>query len=264
MTQNSPIPTPVLPRPTIPGMPVAPAAPAAPVHPIPNVLIIGESGSGKTRSLRNLPWASGEVAYVDTEKKGFSWVRSIPADCYFSPTGSDDVIATLQKIEVNPKFKIVVVDSFTGYAFNMVQLDCAQRCRGDTYKAYAAVGEAILTFLNRVSSPRKRYIVTAIPEILQIDSGGNTYNVPIKRAAVPGRVMEGKVEAAFSYAVFLKVIVPPILPGSVMTQRPTHKFVLYTDGVTTAKIPEGVTDQIMMDNDVNELLKLAAKAEAAG
>lgn len=254
----------VTPRPAIPGMPVTPAVPAAPVHPIPNVLIIGESGSGKTRSLRNLPWASGEVAYVDTEKKGFSWVRSIPADCYFAPTNSDDVIATLQKIEVNPKFKIVVVDSFTGYAFNMAQLDCAHRNRGDTYKAYAAVGESILTFLNRVSSPRKRYIVTAIPEILQADSGGNTLSIPIKRAAVPGRQMEGKVEAAFSYAVFLKVIVPPILPGGVMTQRPSHKFVLYTDGVTTAKIPEGVTDQIMMDNDVNELLKLAAKAEAAG
>lgn len=260
MTTSSSVP--VVPRPPIPGMPAAAPIAAAPTHPIPNVLIIGESGSGKTRSLRNLPWASGEVAYVDTEQKGFAWVKNIPADCYFAPTGADDVIATLQKLEANPKFKIVVVDSFTGFAFNMAHLECTQRYSG--HDIYTKLTALMQTFLRRVSSPRKRYIVTAIPEILQVDSGGNTLNVPIKRAAVPGRQMEGKIEPAFSYAVFLKVIVPPVPPGGVMTQRPTHKFVLYTDGVTTAKIPEGVTDQIMMDNDVNELLKLAAKAEAAG
>lgn len=261
MTQNSPGSAPLpAPRPAIPGMPAAPAA--APVHPIPNILIVGESGSGKTRSLRNLSWSSGEIAYVDTEQKGFSWIRNIPAECYFAPTGADDVIATLQKLEANAKFKTIVVDSFTGFAFNMAHLECSQRYSG--YDIYTKLTALIQTFLRRVSSPRKRYIVTAIPEILQADSGGNTLSIPIKRAAVPGRQMEGKVEPAFSYAVFLKVIVPLVPPGGVMAQRPTHKFVLYTDGVTTAKIPEGVTDQIMMDNDVNELLKLAAKAEAAG
>lgn len=37
------------------------------------ILIMGESGSGKTTSMRNLP--PEETFYIDCDKKGLSWKR---------------------------------------------------------------------------------------------------------------------------------------------------------------------------------------------
>ena len=246
-----------------PGAPVAPNAPAPSIAtlpaaakrrilPIPNILIVGESGTGKTRSLKNLPWASGTVAYIDTERKAFDWINRIPEECYFPVTSPDEMMATMMKVEMNDKFKLAVVDSFTGYSIFSVESIKTRFSGYDQYKQYTS---AIVRFLTQCSSPKKRWIVTAIPEILKSgESEGNTYSMPIKRAAVAGREMEGKVEPFFAYSVHMRVV-------QQQNAKPKHVFVLYSDGSSQSKIPEGVTDVLTMDNDVNELINLATKAE---
>lgn len=234
-----------------PGAP-AQAAPNARRHPIPNVLVLGESGSGKTRSLRNLPWASGRVAFIDTEMKGFDWIRSIPEECYFDGTDPMKLLEIMTRCEQNPNFDIIVIDSFTGYSIAAHE---AMKRTKSGYDIYSSYNSRIVEFLKRCSSKTKRYVVTAIPEVLLTDSGGNTTGVSIKRAAVHGREMEGKVESFFAYAVFMKLLVQP-------NARPHHLFALAPDAVSQAKIPEGVTDKLTMPNDVNELLKMATEAES--
>lgn len=250
---------------TIPAKPVAvfsgtPAAPIAPAattpnvrrFPVPNIIIVGESASGKTRSLKNLPWESGRVAFIDTERKGFEWGRRIPDDCNFDGSDPQRLFAIMNECENNPKFDIVVVDSFTGFSLSAHERMKQVNTGFDIYSKYNSL---IVGFLKRATSLTKRYIVTAIPEVLLAESSGNTLGVAIKRAHVHGRECEGKVESFFAYAVFMKVIPQP-------NAKPLHVFVLASDGVSQAKIPEGVTDKLTMENDVNELLKLAQAAEA--
>lgn len=243
------------------GTPAAPAtlvaqSPAPNVKarrfPIPNILIVGESGSGKTRSLKSLPWESGRIAFIDTEVKGFDWIRRVPEDCYFEATDHNRVLALLAQLDNNPKFDTIVVDSFTGYSLTAHEAMKATRTGYDIYTFY---NSAVVQFLKRCSSYNKRIIVTAIPEVLTAESSGNTVGTSIKRAAVHGKELEGKVESMFAYAVFLRVEAQP-------NARAKHLFVLSPDGKSQAKIPEGVTDKLVMDNDVNALLELAKTAEA--
>jgi hypothetical protein len=220
--------------------------------PVANILIVGESGSGKTRSLKDLNWASGSIAFIDTECKGFEWQHLIPDDCYFPCRNYSDVLQVMRHVEANPKFTIGVVDSFTGFNIGSHE-SCKTTYTG--YDIYSQLNSAAVKLLNACKSPRVRWILTAIPETLTVESAGNTLGVVIKRAAVVGRELEGKVESYFSYAVFLKVV-------AATGKKSEHYYILQTDGKTQAKIPEGVTNEVQIDNSMAKLLSIIEKAEA--
>ncbi len=246
------------PTPSLQGPPKAPISlPPLPttlnrVKPIANILIVGESGSGKTRSLKDLNWASGTIAFVDTECKGFEWQHLIPDDCYFPCRNYDEVLQVMKHVEANPKFTTGVVDSFTGFNIGSHE-SCKSKYTG--YDIYSQLNSAAVRLLNACKSPRVRWILTAIPETLTLESSGNTLGVIIKRAAVVGRELEGKVESYFSYAVFLKVV-------AAAGKKSEHYYVLQTDGKTQAKIPEGVTNELQIENSMAKLLAIIEKAEA--
>lgn len=220
--------------------------------PVANILIVGESGSGKTRSFKDLDWASGTIAFVDTECKGFEWQHLIPDDCYFPCRTYEEVLQVMKHIEANPKFTIGVVDSFTGFNIGSHE-SCKSKYTG--YDIYSQLNSAAVRLLNACKSPRVRWILAAIPEMLTTESAGNTVGVIIKRAAVVGRELEGKIESYFSYAVFLKVVVAA-------GKKSEHYYVLQTDGKTQAKIPEGVTNEVQIENSMAKLLAIIEKAEA--
>jgi len=220
--------------------------------PVANILIVGESGSGKTRSLKDLNWPSGSIAFIDTEVKGFEWQHLIPDDCYFPCRNYSDVLQVMRHVEANPKFTIGVVDSFTGFNIGSHE-SCKTTYTG--YDIYSQLNSAAVKLLNACKSPRVRWILTAIPETLTVESAGNTLGVVIKRAAVVGRELEGKVESYFSYAVFLKVV-------AATGKKSEHYYILQTDGKTQAKIPEGVTNEVQIDNSMAKLLSIIEKAEA--
>lgn len=219
--------------------------------PVANILIVGESGSGKTRSLKDLNWASGTIAFIDTECKGFEWQHLIPDDCYFPCRNYSEVLQVMKHVEANPKFTIGVVDSFTGFNIGSHE-SCKTTYTG--YDIYSQLNSAAVKLLNACKSPRVRWILTAIPEILSTESTGNTVGVVVKRAAVVGRELEGKVESYFSYAVFLKVVASA-------GKKSEHYYVLQTDGKTQAKIPEGVTNEVQIENSMAKLLSIIEKAE---
>lgn len=222
------------------------------VKPVANILIVGESGSGKTRSLKDLNWASGTIAFVDTECKGFEWQHLIPDDCYFPCRNYDEVLQVMKHVEANPKFTTGVVDSFTGFTARAFDA-CNTKYSG--FDIYSQTNLQTIRILEASKSTRVRWVITAIPEMLSTESTGNTVGVVIKRAAVIGRACEGKVESYFSYAVFLKVV-------AAAGKKSEHYYVLQTDGKTQAKIPEGVTNELQIENSMAKLLAIIEKAEA--
>ncbi len=250
--------SPSLPAAQRPGLKPTPTVPLPPLparmdfsRPIANILIVGESGSGKTRSLKDLNWAAGDIAFIDTECKGFEWQDKIPQDCYFPCRSFDQVLDVMKHVEANPKFRIGIVDSFTNFNISAHE-SCKAQYTG--YDIYSRMNSAAVQILNKCKSPRVRWVLTAIPETLTVESSGNTLGVVIKRAAVVGRELEGKVESYFAYAVFLKVVAAP-------GKKPEHYYVLQTDGKTQAKIPEGVTDEVQIENSLAKLLAIIEKAE---
>ena len=81
--------------------------------------ILGESGAGKTTSLRNLDPAT--TFYIDCDKKGLSWKgwrqAYVNGDNYLQSDMPQIVLKTLQALNNNEKyskFKTVVIDTING------------------------------------------------------------------------------------------------------------------------------------------------------
>lgn len=82
------------------------------------ICVMGESGSGKTTSLRNLDPASTYI--VDCDKKGLSWRNwsesySVEKKNYSVTDDQQKVMALLRSINANaPHIKTVVIDTING------------------------------------------------------------------------------------------------------------------------------------------------------
>ena len=80
--------------------------------------IMGESGSGKTTSMRNLDPAT--TYYIDCDKKGLSWrgwkkQYNAEAKNYFATDQQNLVLAVMQGInKERPKIKTIVIDTLNG------------------------------------------------------------------------------------------------------------------------------------------------------
>jgi hypothetical protein len=80
--------------------------------------IMGESGSGKTTSMRNLDPAT--TYYIDCDKKGLSWrgwKKQYNADAknYFATDQQNLVLAVMQGInKERPNIKTIVIDTLNG------------------------------------------------------------------------------------------------------------------------------------------------------
>ena len=87
-----------------------------------SILIIGETGSGKTTSMRNLP--ADETFYVDADKKGLSWKGwkeqyNLENKNYMATSDPVQISTLLSKISnEQTQFKYVVVDTL-----NWVMID---------------------------------------------------------------------------------------------------------------------------------------------
>lgn len=80
--------------------------------------IMGESGAGKTTSMRNLDPAT--TYYIDCDKKGLSWrgwkkQYNAEAKNYFSTDRQGDVLKIMQGINTDrPHIKTIVIDTLNG------------------------------------------------------------------------------------------------------------------------------------------------------
>ena len=82
--------------------------------------VMGESGSGKTTAMRNLP--PDETFYIDCDKKGLNWKGwkdqySVDKKNYWKSDSFKQVSVLLQKIDKNEEckhIKYVVIDTING------------------------------------------------------------------------------------------------------------------------------------------------------
>lgn len=79
------------------------------------ILIMGESGSGKTTSMRNLP--PQETFYIDCDKKGLSWrgwkeQYAEDKKNYLATSDAKKVMALMSRISTDqPQIKYIVIDT---------------------------------------------------------------------------------------------------------------------------------------------------------
>ena len=118
------------------------------------ICIMGESGSGKTTSLRTLP--PNETFFIDADGKGLSWKGwrtqySIANKNYFKTDIPANILHVMQKIDKEQKqFKYLVVDTLNGVMVG----DEMRRAREKGYDKWMDLAQSVYNIVTLANTMR--------------------------------------------------------------------------------------------------------------
>lgn len=198
------------------------------------VLLVGQSGKGKTYAFRNMnPLTTG---FINVENKPLPFKNNFK---YHKRINSYvEVLDTIKEYANNPEITEIVVDSFSAY-MDLVLAEARRTKKGfDTWNMY---NEEIAKFAFFVKKCEKEVYVTSHYEILGIE--GNQE----KRVKVKGKEMEGQVEKDYTIVLYADNKFDD--KGS-----PEYYLNLAQEG-TSAKCPPAIFGNgiYKVSNDVNEI-----------
>lgn len=214
----------------------------------PNILIIGQSGSGKSSSLANLP--PGETALIDLERKGLPFLMPTPFIQHSEPENLTEANAAIEAAARDEKVRIIVIDSLMKYSELAAYhaLEIAKLKGWDVQNFHnAQIGK----FFELLRKSMKVYIVTDLDEIVWIETAeGN--RVSRQRAAITYRFWEGKIEKEF--------LITAVCDVRMVNNKPVHSFRTVNDGIGPAKCPPFVALPANCPNDANLIIDALRKA----
>ena len=204
----------------------------------PIIGIVGGSGTGKSTSLRRLP--PNKTTIIDLERKGFPFKEAKAFDI-ISVDKIPDVNPAIEKAIKNSE--IVVFESFTKYCEQLYSYACKMYKGYDVWTYY---NKQIRDLLDKVKNEKAIFIFTAIDEIVRVTQPtGGEYNT--RRIKVQGKQHEGCIEKELLMVLFTEV-----RKGE---NSIDYCFQTNSDGVTSAKTPLGMFDDLYIPNDLNEVIK---------
>lgn len=204
--------------------------------------VMGESGSGKTTAMRNLP--PGETFYIDSDKKGLNWKGW--RDQYSKENKnllvSDDFMTVdkyLNRINELPQIKYVVIDTLNGMMVAEEMRILAMQS-GDKRSAWSDLAQNGWALINLCLDLRDdlTIIILCHSETISDDNG-----IIRTRIKTNGRKLEKLVLESKMTTVVWSV-----------RQDGKYKFILSADG-STCKVPLGAFEEAECDNDIMIVIK---------
>ena len=218
------------------------------------IAIVGESGTGKSTSLRNLnpeetfiisstgkplPFKGWKKKYVPIKIEG----NNIAGN-YFVSSKWDQIIKILQIIDKKmPHIKQVIVDDFQ-YVLSYEFVDRATEVGYTKFTELAQHAMEILRYAEKMRDDCKMIFLTHSENV------GDALN-PKYVIKTVGKLLAEKVtlEGLFTYIFFTKV-----QEGS--DGRMQYTLLTNSDGTCVAKTSLGMFEELEIDNDLNEIIKV--------
>lgn len=207
------------------------------------VCIMGESGSGKTTSCRNLDPST--TYYIDCDKKGLSWKgwkqQYNKESKNYSKTDDQKIVLKLlhaiNSSETASHIKTVVVDTING----IMVADEMRRSKEKGYDKWLDLACAIYDIVDFALTMRDDLTVLFVAHT-QTDHDDNGYM--FTRIKTSGKKLDKiTLESKFPVVLLAKVI--------------DGKYVFETKAnYSTAKTPLGAFESNYIDNDIREVLKV--------
>jgi hypothetical protein len=220
------------------------------------ILIIGESGSGKSTSLETLDPSSTFIINVAKKpmpfrgwKKNYSQLtKDNPKGNYIATDNAGKIVATLKHIDENmPHIKAVIVDDFTYVMAN----EFMRRANEKGFEKFTEIGLHAWQIANAGKNMRDdiTFIMIGHAES-STDLSGNR---KLKFKTI-GKLVDDKVnmEGMFTIVLFTEVEKDP--NGDIK-----HYFRTQSDGTTTGKTPKGMFDELKVPNDINQVIQTINK-----
>ena len=207
--------------------------------------LMGESGSGKTTAMRNLP--PTETFYIDCDKKGLNWKGwrkqfNEEAKNYWSSDSFSIVDQLLRKIDKEEQFKqikYVVIDTLNGMMV-AEEMKILSMQSGDKRSAWSDLAQNGWSIINQCLEMRDdlTVIILCHSETISDDNG-----IIRTRIKTNGRKLEKLVLESKMTTVIWAV-----------RQDGNYKFILSADG-STCKVPLGAFQMDECDNDIMIVIK---------
>ena len=200
------------------------------------LLIIGEGGSGKTSSLKNL--SPKEHFYIDCDKKGLNykgWKEDyIEKKNYFKTNDGETVAKLLQEISNNkPEFKYVTIDTIN----SIMIADEMKRMKGKSYNEWQDLAKCIFDLIDIVPDLRDDLTVIFIGHT-QTDDDGFT------RLLTNGR----KLNKIGLEKYFNTVLLSKARDGEYIFETRANN--------STARTPMDAFDELEIPNDITKVLEV--------
>lgn len=207
--------------------------------------VMGESGSGKTTAMRNLPPA--ETFYIDCDKKGLNWKGwkkqfNMDSKNYWSSDSFSIVDQLLRKIDTEEQFKqikYVVIDTLNGMMV-AEEMKILSMQSGDKRSAWSDLAQNGWSIINQCLEMRDNLTVIILCHSETISDDNGIIRTRIK---TNGRKLEKLVLESKMTTVIWAV-----------RQDGNYKFILSADG-STCKVPLGAFQMDECDNDIMIVIK---------
>lgn len=201
------------------------------------ILIMGEGGSGKTSSLRNIP--CDEHIYVDCDKKGLNykgWKNDYNAEKrnYFPINDSDLVVKLLKKAsEEKPSVKYITIDTI-----NSIMIAKEMReTKNKGYEKWSELAVGIYGIIECIPDLRDDLTVILVGHS-QTDEDGFT------RLLTNGR----KLEKIGIEKYFNTVLLAKCIDGKYLLETRANN--------STARTPFGAFEELTIDNDIMKVIEV--------
>ena len=200
------------------------------------LLIIGEGGSGKTSSLKNL--SPEEHFYIDCDKKGLNykgWKNDyIEKKNYFKTNDGEIVAKLLHEISNNkPQFKYVTIDTIN----SIMIADEMKRMKGKSYNEWQDLAKCIFDLIDIVPDLRDDLTVIFIGHTQTEDDG-------FTRLLTNGR----KLNKIGLEKYFNTVLLSKAKDGEYIFETRANN--------STARTPMGAFDELEIPNDITKVLEV--------
>ena len=206
---------------------------------------MGESGSGKTTAMRNLP--PKETFYIDCDKKGLNWKGwkkqySVENKNYFATDSFSSCKSLMDKVDKSENFKHIkylVIDTINGMMVAEEMRILAMQ-GGDKRSAWTDLASNGWDIINKALTLREdlTVIILCHSETISDDNG-----IVKTRIKTNGRKLEKLVlESKMTTVVWA------------VRQDGKYKFILSADN-STAKVPLGAFETDEIDNDIMIVIK---------
>ena len=207
--------------------------------------LMGESGSGKTTAMRNLP--EKETYYIDCDKKGLNWKGwkkqySSENKNYWKSDSFSAVQQILEWINVSDEcshIRYVVIDTLNGMMVAEEMRILAMQS-GDKRSAWSDLAQNGWSIINYALGMRDNLTVIMLCHSETISDDNGIIRTRIK---TNGRKLEKLVLESKMTTVIWSV-----------RQDGKYKFILSADG-STCKVPMGSFEEAEIDNDIMKVIK---------
>lgn len=208
--------------------------------------IVGQSGTGKSTSIETLNPKETVIINVSNKplpfkgwKSNYTQGKLSEGANYISTDVAATIVQALKYISDNrPEIKYVIIDDLQ----YLMSFEFMAKAKEKGFEKFTDIGKNTFDVLNVSRQLRDDLIIFAI---YHEESTSENFN-PKRKIKTIGKLLDDKItlEGLFTIVFFTEVKIEE-------DQKPHYYFVTQTDGVTTAKSPKGMFDELLIPNDLS-------------